>query len=154
MAVPNELRDLVGRWQGTNRLWLAPSEPVRISESNAEVTIVSQGQFAELGYTWSEGDQPQEGRVIIGQGAHPNRLRAVWFDTWHMRDDFMALDGTSEEGMGFSLTGSYAAPPGPDWGWQIALEMQENGTFKLVMYNITPEGDKLLAVEVTYSRER
>ena len=152
MAVPNELKGLVGRWRGTNQLWLAPGEPVRVSESEAELTIVSKGQFAELRYTWSEENQLQEGRLIVGQGADPNHLRAVWFDTWHMRDDFMVLTGAREGGRGVSLSGSYAAPPDPDWGWQISFELLGEDAFRFVMYNITPQGEKMLAVEVTYSR--
>ena len=51
-----------------------------------------------------------------------------------------------------SIQGSYAAPPGPDWGWRILIEPRQADSFWMVMYNISPEGREALAVEATYAR--
>jgi len=52
------------------------------------------------------------------------------------------------------MKSSYAAPPGPDWGWQVRIAPKPRGTFDLVMHNITLEGKAQIAVEAAYSRQR
>ncbi len=47
------------------------------------------------------------------------------------------------------VKGSYAAPSGPDWGWQITIEPGQ-GSWRLVMHNVTPAGEAFLAVETVY----
>ena len=153
MAVPAQIAALIGTWRGTNHLWLSPGEPVRKSESRAEITTVAQEQFADIRYTWADKGKPQEGRLIIGQETEHEIVRAVWLDSWHMMDKFMICEGSIMAEGTVSVKGSYAAPPGPDWGWQIDIEPQENDSFRFAMHNISPEGEKMLAVEVIYSRQ-
>ena len=114
MAIPSILTNLTGRWQGPNRLWLNPSEPVRESVATAVCQSVAQGKFFELHYTWAESGQPQAGMLLLGQ--NKEQLSATWVDSWHMQDLMMQCTGTAANGV-VSVKGSYAAPPGPDWGW-------------------------------------
>ena len=151
MSALIELNDLIGKWQGTNQLWLFPGEPVRESESLAEIGTMQQEQFTEIRYSWAADGKSQDGRILLGQAADDGIVKAVWFDTWHMANQFMVCEGNVEDGI-VSVKGSYAAPPGPDWGWQIDIEPQGMNAFHLLMYNITPDGEKFLAVEVAYSR--
>jgi hypothetical protein len=48
--------------------------------------------------------------------------------------------------------GSYAAPPGPDWGWRIEIAAEQCKALRLVMFNIWPDGKEELAVEAAYVR--
>jgi hypothetical protein len=152
MAAIVGINDLIGKWQGTNHLWLSPEEPVRTSESSAEIRTTAQGQFNEIRYNWAYEGQLQEGRLILGQAAGQKIVQAVWFDTWHMRDLFMVCEGGVQDDGTVPVQGTYAAPPGPDWGWQMTIEPKDKDLFRFLMHNISPEGEKMLAVEVTYSR--
>lgn len=58
----------------------------------------------------------------------------------------LTLDGVA------SVQGRYAAPPGPDWGWRITLTPSSDAAFVLRMFNITPDGTEMLAVEAPYTR--
>jgi hypothetical protein len=148
------LTNLVGKWQGTNQLWLSPEEPVRESESSAVIRTLAQGQFSEMQYSWADEGHPQEGRLILGQITGKKTIEAVWFDTWHMREEFMVCEGEiDEDGVVVSVQGTYAAPSGPDWGWEITIEPGDKNAFRFLMYNISPEGEKMLAVEVKYRRQ-
>ena len=153
MSALAELSPLVGKWQGTNHLWLAPDEPVRLSESTAEIRAIAQDQFSELLYTWSESGLPQEGRMILGRFPDSPHVRAIWLDTWHMMNQFMDCEGGVNENGEVWVRGSYPAPPGPDWGWQITFAGRGADAFRLQMHNITPEGEMFLAVEVAYTRQ-
>ena len=44
------------------------------------------------------------------------------------------IDATS-----LNLLGTYAAPPGPDWGWRIVIRQSEAGSFILQMFNLAPD---------------
>jgi hypothetical protein len=51
-----------------------------------------------------------------------------------------------------SVRGSYAAPPGPDWGWRIEIT-PDGRTLRIVMFNIWPDGSREdLAAEASYTR--
>lgn len=153
MTAIAELSQLIGKWQGTNQLWLFPGDPVRLSHSLAEIRAISHDQFTELRYTWAEDGQPQEGQIILGQPSDSTQVKAVWLDTWHMAHQFMVCEGEIDENGAIWVKGSYAAPPGPDWGWKIALVPEGQDAFRFLMYNITPEGEEFLAVEVAYTRQ-
>lgn len=145
------LSNLSGKWHGKNLLWLSPDEPVRESEADAEISTIAQGQFTEIMYTWVFEGKAQEGRIILGQTPDSKAVKAVWFDTWHMMEQFMVCEGEVDDEGVVWVKGSYAAPPGPDWGWQISIETQKIDVFHLIMHNITPEGEAFLAVDISCS---
>ena len=153
MSVPEPLAALVGRWTGTMRLWMSPAEPAQQSDSTATVSLAARGRFLSLEYTWSEEGVPQAGQILIGHEPRSGAVTAVWIDSWHMGDKMMICQGSLGPDGAVTLRGAYAAPPGPDWGWQIRLAPTPRGTFEIVMYNVTPEGKAQVAVEVGYSRQ-
>jgi hypothetical protein len=148
------LENIIGQWAGTNHLWLSPVEPVSESSTTMFVELAAQGQFVTLQYTWTFEGKPQDGLILIGYETQLNVVKAIWVDSFHMQDKFMLCQGNMEEQGVVKVKGSYAAPPGPDWGWQININNMADDKFQLEMYNITPEGDAILAVEATYSRKR
>jgi hypothetical protein len=145
------IADLVGEWQGKNRLWVRPDEPVRESETTASVELVAGDRFATVRYFWAEGGEPQDGLLVIPAEAQ-NSADLFWIDSWHMGGKFMLFqrDGT-DEGV-LSAKGTYAAPSGPDWGWRIVIKSESSDQLQIVMYNIPPETEEILAVDATYSR--
>src|SRR5437867_2156939 len=101
-------------------------------------------------YTWADGGEPQEGLLVIGPGTAGSVVDASWVDSWHMSVKMMLCRGEVRGDGGLSVRGSYAAPPGPDWGWRIALALSSPQA--LTMYNVTPAGEKALAVAAVYAR--
>jgi hypothetical protein len=154
MSTISSLASLVGNWRGLNRLWLSPTDPVRESETTCTVAPAAQGQFLTFQYTWSDEGAPQDGLLLIGYKAQSQVVQAVWIDSWHTHEGTMLCEGTVGAQGGVSLHGTYAAPPGPDWGWQIEIIPQDDNLFDLVMHNITPQGKVALAVEARYVRRQ
>ncbi|RJP41613.1 MAG: DUF1579 domain-containing protein [Phycisphaerales bacterium] len=147
-----DLTDLVGEWAGPNRLWLTPDSPVRESQTTASVSMAAEGRFCVVRYTWAEAGKPQEGLLVVGRPAPRDDVDAVWVDSWHMGDKFLLCRSEPPDGAIVSLRGSYAAPPGPDWGWRIVLKREVADAFRMLMYNVTPDGEEALAVEASYTR--
>ena len=152
MSALENLRTLSGHWSGANLLQDPNVMAPETSKAAATVTPVLGGRFVRVDYTWAYHGEPQEGSLQVGYDATDAAFVASWIDTWHLGGRIMACRGGAMAGGGVSLLGSYAAPPGPDWGWRITIEPAGANAFRLLMYNITPEGTEELAVEAEYTR--
>jgi hypothetical protein len=64
----------------------------------------------------------------------------------------MACQGRIAATGKIDFRGSYEAPPGPDWGWRFVINAPSGSELKLVMYNVSPEGEDELAVEANYKK--
>ncbi|HET6228433.1 MAG TPA: DUF1579 family protein [Longimicrobiaceae bacterium] len=156
MGALDGLAACAGTWRGTSTL----QDPERIlpdeSASTATVTPVLDGRFVRVDYTWSYAGDAKEGSMLIGHERKEGVVTAHWIDGFHMSDKVMALRGpASSESATLSVTGSYPAPPGPDWGWRIEITPDSDaGSLRIVMFNIWPgDGREDLAVEAKYRRE-
>jgi hypothetical protein len=150
MSILDTLSTCAGHWRGTNRLLDPTHNLAEDSAGTAAVTPLLGGRFVRLDYTWEYQGKPQEGSLLIGFDPKTETASAHWIDSWHMGRQVMACSGTGGDGR-LAVTGSYAAPPGPDWGWRIEITPEGEGLV-LVMYNIWPEGREDLAVEARYGR--
>ncbi len=141
-----------GAWQGTSTL----QDPGRLepetTASMLTITPVLEGRFVRMDYTWSYKGTPQSGCLLVGYQKSGATVSVHWIDTWHNSDNVMAMTGRAETSSLLTVRGSYAAPPGPDWGWQIGITPDIEGRVRVVMYNISPEGQEYLAVEAEYTR--
>lgn len=150
MAIDKNLSDLVGDWKGTNRLHAAwMPQPLQISDSKARVRSKMNGQFLSIEYTWSFENKPQEGMLLLGCDSKSDAVQAVWTDSWHSKDVLMLCNGRQDSDGKVSLLGHYAVPDHPDWGWRTEI-IHEPGSFRYLMYNVSPDGDEEIAVETNF----
>ena len=144
------LSNILGRWGGEKQVFLSESATPDIS-SNTQLSVSSvAGGFLQISYSWSHKEQPHEGVLLIGQ--HTGESTVAWVDSWHQKTQIMALSGTSDEEEGVNVSGSYAAPPGPDWGWRIVVQSADSDQLEIRMYNIFPDGKEVLGVLFTCQR--
>jgi predicted enzyme related to lactoylglutathione lyase len=142
-----------GRWRGTNRLHDPHTKAAEDSPSTLSITPVVGGKFLRIDYTWTYQGAPQEGTLLVGTEPDTGELTAHWSDTWHMDHKVMACRGSLANEKQLVLRGSFAVPPGPDWGWRIELTPEEGRALRVLMFNVSPEGVSQPAVEATYARE-
>ena len=152
MSLNNQVKKLVGRWTGINRLWLNPSTPVMESPTLADLTLIAQEKFLMLKYNWEADNSIQDGVIICGEADETNTTKMVWMDPWHNGDSMMILSGRIQPDGSINALGSDSVPEGPDWGWRIIIQFKTVDSFRLAMYNILPDGLEVLAVEVEYER--
>lgn len=152
MNVLAGLTACAGRWRGTNRLHDPNTNKPEDSVSTLAVAPVIGGRFFRLDYTWSHQGVPQEGSLLLGFERNADKLTAHWIDSWHMGDSVMACIGQRPDSPTFQVRGAYAVPPGPDWGWRIEITPDPPRGLRVVMLNISPEGNEELAVEGSYAR--
>jgi hypothetical protein len=152
MSVPTSLAALVGDWAGTNRVWLEPGEPVRVSQTTANIATIAQGQFLGIHNQWADEGVSQDGLLLVGYEAEKDLVKVVWVDSWHTGGTFLISEGGLDASGAISVMASYAAPSGPDWGWRTVIEPGNGRSFRILMYNIQPGEEEILAVEALYQR--
>ena len=106
---------LAGPWRGTSTLQDPHTGKPDTSPSTLTVSPVLGGRFVRLDYTWVYRGQPQEGSLLVGFDPTAGIVTAHWIDSWHMGSAAMACSGMAD-GETITVRGTYAAPPGPDWG--------------------------------------
>jgi hypothetical protein len=154
MSVPEILTNLVGVWRGVNRLhtiWI-PENPVRETKTSANIELTARGRFLKVEYDWTFEDARQEGLILVGDEKDTDLIKAFWIDSWHLSDKFMVSEGAQNKSGAISLKGFYTVPDHPDWGWRTVFENLNENSFKITMYNVEPEGEESLAVEMEFER--
>lgn len=142
---------LSGRWTGLNTLWFMPEDPARESDATATVSRDDDGALT-IAYTWAYEGTPQRGTLTVHAEPDAGGVAAVLSDSWHTGGKPMAFrDDADSDGL-VALLGTYAAPPGPDWGWRIVVDARGADAFHMLMDNITPEGEETRAVEARFTR--
>ncbi len=153
MTVPDSLTTLAGSWTGRNTLhvpWLDP--PQSKSQATASLKSVVNGKFVTIAYTWADNGEPHEGLLLIGQHPESGVVSAAWTDSWHQSGSIMHCTGTVEADGSIRFSGTYPAPPDPDWGWRTVITARAGAGFDVVMTNIAPNGEETVAVESRYDR--
>jgi len=146
----DRLLDCVGIWHGTNWLHLSVGEVADESSSVLIVTAVLGGKFVRVDQKWAYQGGPQEGSLLFGYDADSKVATSHWIDTFHMGRKVLECTGVADNET-LHVRGSYAVPPGPDWGWRISISAHPPGQLELVMFNIHPDGQEDLAVRAMHS---
>lgn len=180
MKIVEFLAPFTGTWQGHNRMRIMPTDEYQESVSAATVAVTAK-DFVTIEYTWQHDGQPQNGLLLLGSGpatageapgeestageAPPSDepsgteapsetgATAVWVDSFHSGPEWMTFAGTIDDDGVVRLTGSYPAPEGPDWGWQIHIEPGDGNGGRITMHNLVPGFDPYQVVEATYRRQ-
>ena len=90
--------------------------------------------------------------LLLGYSSQDDTATVAWADSFHMSARIMFCTGTAATDEAIKLHGTYAAPPGPDWGWRIEIQSVSATELKIVMYNVPPEGPEDLAVQIDCAR--
>lgn len=151
MSALDGLRACAGRWRGENQLQDPHTNAPQVSPSTMTITPILADSFVRIDYTWRYEDDPQEGSMLVGYRPEAGVVTTHWIDTWHMGAKVMACRGEADSGGEISVRGSYAAPPGPDWGWRIVITPDAGEVLRMVMFNVSPDGKEELAVESYYT---
>lgn len=147
------LFDLEGQWEGTYKLWFSSPDPHCESSTSAGIKKGVRGTCVKIAYDWVYEDKPQEGLLIFSFDPNRELVRMAWFDSFHMANDFLSCEGFAAEGA-VNVAGSYNAPVGPAWRWRTVIEPGDGDDFRMLMYNIHPNGTEEIAVEAAYARTK
>ena len=124
-----------GSWTGTNRFRLMPTDEPHSAAATAVVSVAAGENVAVIAYTWSHPkDGAQEGLLMIAPDEEPDRLVALWGDSWHQAPAGRALAGAIADGVG-TVGASY----GGDWQWTITVDPSDPALLRVRMDNVVPQ---------------
>ena len=154
MSLPENFQNLTGNWSGTNRLhvpWME-DDPLKKSNFEALIKTVAGNNYLQIAYDWTYEGKPQDGVLTFGFEKDSEAVNSVWIDSWHQTADFMP---SKDKGKNRKITfkGFYKVSDHPDWGWRTDIDIENKDAFKIVMYNVSPEGNEILAVEMFLKRK-
>jgi hypothetical protein len=155
LAPPFDLDQLIGEWEGAARTYFEPDNVADESRWRGSIRAVVPGRFLLHEYrsippTGSVIGALQ-GAMLFGDERDAGLHVCAWNDSFHMSKSTMISRGPRAP-RGFSVLGSYAAPPGPDWGWRTSFDLITPDRLVILMTNISPEGEESRAVEIEYAR--
>jgi hypothetical protein len=127
-------------WKGKAELWLDP-EGNDVAISDCSLTV----NPGILSYAWVYEGETKTGSFSFYEGG------ATWTDSWHQPEPVRCIDLAGAWGL-FTVEYSYAAPPGPNWGWRSQLSQRPDGSLVLQMTNIAPWGEECRAVRMVLKR--
>ncbi len=153
MPLPSRFAQLSGEWKGIKRLYLnGESGPESSSPSRMTIAKGARDALLMCAYTWKHEGLPHEGMMLLCYDEKADVATAAWGDSWHMNTRLMQCTGALETQNKLFVRGNYAAPPGPDWGWTIALSVRDVDEIEIVMENISPVGERFLVVRADFSK--
>ena len=152
MSARQRIDGLAGDWNGDNRLWLMPTDPARESKTTARVELAAGGGFLMIRYDWADEGKPQDGVLIVRNAEAPSDDDIAWVDSFHTGGKIMHFRGEDDAQGRISGFTTYEAPGGPPWGWRIVFSVEGGDEFRVLMYNVSPDGEVYPAVEARYER--
>ena len=150
------LARLVGRWTGTAKTYLDPSDPAAAESAPWEGTIESLlgGRFLRFAYVSVAMGHPIAGELTIAYEEGDRRFRMSWVDSMHTSACILVSESKSiDEGTISAVTTYFAGEGQPRWGWRTELDDRAEGTLRIRMFNIQPGEEEQIAVEIELTRE-
>jgi hypothetical protein len=145
-----QLAQMVGDWEGSFRLWFTPDELACEAPQRGRIRSVLGGRFLIHEYESRYHDEPIEGVVMYGYHMDDGRWESAWVESFGTGTSIMFSTG---DGAVPDVLGSYGdGQGGPRWGWRTMLEQPDPDTLVITMFNISPQGEALRAVETRYTR--
>jgi len=145
---------LAGQWRGVARTWLEPGKPPSEARWEGSIAPVLGGRFVRFTYGSELQGTPFAGELLIAYESGEGLWRTSWVDSFHTGTAILVSVGEGGAGaQPVRVRGSYFAAPGhPHWGWRTELDDSDPAGLALRMFNVSPEGQEDLGVEVVLRR--
>ena len=133
---------LSGDWKGTYTLYMRPTDPVSVSDINAQVKPVALNNYFVMNYDWQHDSRPQEGVFLFA--GQQETASFSWGDSFHSVPEPMQCKGTwldTDSGPKLIFHGSFSVGDGiPEWGWRTEFYAPDKDSFIMEAFVVKPEG--------------
>ena len=145
-------KKLVGKWEGTATTYFKPNELGDESPIKGSITEILGGLFLLHEYESTLMGNEMLGLAIYGYNKNKNQFEVAWVDSQHMGSEIMFSSAKNTENK-FSVLGHYTGQDENDvWGWKTILELKGSENLVIQHFNITPDGQEYLGVNIDYKK--
>lgn len=151
------LNSLEGTWEGITKTWFEPGKLADESPLKGTMKLALGGRFIIHEYSGTMQGKPFEGISIYGYDMSDTegKFQCANIDSFHNGTRIMLQEGEPSQD-NFSVLGHYywrvSAEEVQKWGWRTELDLQDDDTLVITIYNITPDGQSAKGVETIYKR--
>ena len=147
-----QLAQMAGDWEGSFRLWFAQDDLACEAPQRGRIRSVLGGRFLTHEYESRFNDETIEGFVIYGYHLDDGNWESAWVESFGTGTSIMFSTGGGSAPYP-DVLGSYGdGQGGPRWGWRTRLEQPDPDSLIITMFNLSPQGEEMRAVETRYSR--
>ena len=139
MALTAAFTELAGGWKGTKTVWPGPDADVITSDVWLDARLAARGKFLVLSYDWT-ALEAQQGELGFSLSDDLMNAQGWWLDGGHSDNAVMNLSGKATYEAILLLSGTFPAPDGPDWGWDIQIDTKTT-EMDIVMW-VRPPGEQ------------
>ena len=143
-------KKLVGNWKGTAKTYFKPNELADTSPIKGKIIEILNGSFLLHEYEGTLMNEKMLGLAIYGYNENKNQFEIAWVDNQHMDSEIMFSTGENSDDI-FSVLGKYAVGD-QLWGWRTTIELKNAEDMSIRHYNITPDGQEGLGVDIKYKK--
>jgi hypothetical protein len=145
------LHRLCGPWSGQARTCFSPGEPWLEAPWSGRIEPLLGGRFVRFSYQSSLQGEPLAGEMLIAWESSERLWRTSWIDSFHTGTAILVSEGPPATGA-ITVKGTYFAGVPQKWGWRTEIDDAVEGSLSIRMYNITPDGQEMLGVEIKLER--
>ncbi|MHA1111567.1 MAG: DUF1579 family protein [Promethearchaeota archaeon] len=145
-------KQIVGNWEGTAITYFKPDELGDKSQIKGTIIEVLDGLFLLHEYEGTLMKNKMLGLAIYGYNKNKKQFEIAWVDNQHMGPEIMFSKARNTDNK-FSVLGHYTGADENDvWGWRTILEHIDPDNLVIQHFNITPDGQEYLGVDIDYKR--
>ncbi len=145
------LARICGGFRGTAKTFLEPGAAPIEAAWEGRVAAILGGRFVRFAYRSSVGEKPIAGEMVIAFESSEKLWRISWVDSFHTGTAILVSVGAG--GAAIDVRGTYFAAPGhPHWGWRTVVDDTQAERLGIRMYNVSPEGEEDLGVDIELTR--
>ena len=145
MALTDTFKQAAGGWKGSKTVWPGPNADAISSDVWLDARLAARGKFIVFAYDWTVTGEAQQGELGFSLASDGVTAQGWWIDSWHNDNAVMQLAGSATGNHVVMLSGTFPAPDGPDWGWDIKISTKET-EMDIVMWVIPPGETGMLGV--------
>ena len=145
-------KKIAGNWEGIATTYFKPDELADTSPIKGNIKEILNGLFLLHEYEGTLMKNKMLGLAIYGYNENKNQFEIAWVDTQHMGSGIMFSTGKNTDNV-FSVLGQYTGQDESEvWGWRTSLKLKGPDNLTIQHFNITPDDQEYLGVEIKYTR--
>ena len=148
------LQRLAGGYRGLAKTWIEPGAPAEEAPWEGLIEPILGGRFVRFEYRSRLLGGPIAGLMVLGFEKDRAEFQLSWIDSLHTGSATMLSTGPDVAGdQPISVRGRYfVAQTQEYWGWRTEIDDLGNGPLVVRMFNVTPDGQEDLGVEIALER--